>query len=146
MARYSIGGHAAGAGSSTLPIGSIYAVAAAGGHVREIGVWNTTTTALVVGLCRLTSTGTQGASLGTPFVYDPATDAAQITGFNTHTVAPTLTDGGYRADLGAAIGSGVIWTFGDVGLVIPVGTGQGIGIYIPTGTGQVCDYYFVWDE
>ena len=143
MARYTVGARASGAGSATLPIGSLYAAAAVGGKVREVGVFNTTTTALVVGLCTLTSAGTQGSGL-TEAKYDPSTATPSCSGFNTHTVAPTLADLGYRADLGAAVGAGIIWTFGDTGLVIPVGTGNGVGIYVPTGTGQICDFYIVW--
>jgi hypothetical protein len=51
--------------------------------------------------------------------------------------------------LGAAIGSGVIWTFGGGvtgGLVIPNTTGDGIGLIVATGTGQICDVSFTWDE
>jgi hypothetical protein len=70
-----------------------------------------------------------------------------VTAANTHTVAPTLVDMGFRTTLGAAVGSAFVWTFGgDVGLNCAVGTGNGIGIYIPTGTGQVLDFYFVWAE
>ena len=145
MSRYSVGARSAGAGSATLPLLSLYATAAVGGRVREIGVFNTTTAAVAVALCRLTTTGTQGAGL-TEAAHDPASPAPAMTAFNTHTAAPTLADLGYRTVLGAAIGAGVIWTFGDEGLVIPVGVAQGIGIYIPTGTGQICDIYFVWDE
>ena len=51
-----------------------------------------------------------------------------------------------QTTLGAAVGSGWVWTFGDEGLQIPEGTANGIGIYIPTGTGQILDYYIFWDE
>jgi hypothetical protein len=54
-----------------------------------------------------------------------------------------------QAALGAAIGSGIIWTFGGgktPGLIVPNTANDGMGIIIPTGTGQVCDIYFVWDE
>jgi hypothetical protein len=40
----------------------------------------------------------------------------------------------------------VIWTFGDSGIVVPVGTVEAVAIIVATGTGQVCDFYFVWDE
>jgi hypothetical protein len=70
-----------------------------------------------------------------------------VTAANTHTVAPTLVDMGFRTTLGAAVGSAFVWTFGgDVGLNCAVGTTNGLGIYIPTGTGQVLDFYFVWAE
>jgi len=146
MARYSAGAKTAGAGSTTLPLISLYAAASVGGRLREVGAFNTTPTAVDIKLVRLTSTGTQGASL-TAAKYDDTSAAASCTPKNTHTVAPTLGDDlGYRASLGAAIGSGVIWTFGDTGIHIPPGTANGIGIIIENGTGQILQAYFVWDE
>lgn len=146
MARYAVGARAAGAGSATLPIGSLYAAAAVNFRMREIGIFNTTATAVVVGLCRVSTTGTQGSAL-TEQGLDSSSVTSSCQGFNTHTVAPTLVDMGYRAQLGAAIGSGIVWTFAnDTGINVNVGTANGLGIYIPTGTGQVCDFYFVWDE
>jgi hypothetical protein len=127
-------------------VGSLYAAAAAGARLRECGVYNTTTTAVAIKLVRLTTAGTQGAAL-TEAAHDQNFVAPQCTAFDTHTVAPTLGDDlGYRAPLGAAIGAGIIWTFGDSGLVIPEGTGNGIGIIVATGTGQILDWYMVWDE
>lgn len=146
MARYSVGARAAGAGSSTLPVGSLYAAAAVNFRLREVGIFNTTSTALAVALCRMSTTGTRGSTLTTQSA-DGSGVASSATAYNTHTVGPTLVDMGYRASLGAAVGAGVIWTFGgDVGLNVNVGTANGIGIYIPTGTGQVVDFYFCWDE
>jgi len=73
--------------------------------------------------------------------------AASCTAVSTHTVAPTLGDDlGYRASIGAAIGAGVIWTFGDSGLRIPVGTANGIGVIAENGTGQAAQIYLVFDE
>ena len=146
MARYSAGCLTT-AGSTTLPIISLYAIAAVGASVREIGVFNTTATAVALKLVRLTTAGTQGAGL-TEGKYDPNSVAASCTAFNTHSsTGPTLGDDlGYRTVLGAAIGSGVIWTFGEHGLEIPVGTGNGIGIIVENGTGQACQAYIVWDE
>lgn len=145
MARYSAGVKS-GAGSTTLPLASLYAAAAVGARIREIGVFNTTNTALDIKLVRLTTAGTQGAGL-TEGKYDPDSAAASCTAFTTHTLAPTLGDDlGYRASLGAAIGAGVIWTFGDAGVRIPVGVANGIGIIIENGTGQACEVYIVWDE
>ena len=51
-----------------------------------------------------------------------------------------------QGTLGAAAGAGVIWTFGNGGIVVPSGTANGIGIIVPTGTGQICDIEFTWDE
>lgn len=146
MARYSMGTRT-GAGSTTLPVISLYAAASVNFRIREIGVSNTTTTAVALKLVRLSTTGTQGAGL-TESPLDGTSIAASCTGFTTHTVAPTIAnDLGYNVTLGAAAGSGWIWTFNnDTGLNVTVGTGNGIGVIVATGTGQVLDAYFVWDE
>jgi len=146
MARFSTGGRT-GAGSTTLPIISLYSGGANNlPKIREIGVTNTTTTAVAIKLIRLTTTGTQGTGL-TETGHDGSGASAVAAGFNTHSGAPTLGgDLGYNATLGAAAGAGVIWTFGDTGLVVPAGTTQGVGVLVATGTGQVCDAYIVWDE
>jgi hypothetical protein len=146
LSLYVVGARSAGAGSATLPIGSIYSAAGVNPRVREIGVTNTTSTAVAVALCRLSTTGTRGSTL-TAQSLDGTTAAASVTAYNTHTVAPTLVDMGFRTTLGAAVGSAFVWTFGgDVGLNAATGTGNGIGIYVPTGTGQVLDFYVVWSE
>lgn len=146
MARFSGGARATGAGSTTLPSGSIYAAAGSGGSVRAIGVWNTEVTEVAIRIVRLSTAGTSSAlTLGK---LNPNKAAAACTVRNVHSgTAPTISeDLGYRAMLGAAIGSGVMFTFGDDGLVIPAGTGNGIGIITATGTGRVLDYFFEWDE
>lgn len=145
MARYSAG-VLTSAGSTTLPLISLYAAASVGGSLREVGCFNSTATAVNIKLVRLTTTGTQGAGL-TAAKYNPDAVAASCTPKNTHSGAPTLGDDlGYRASLGAAIGAGVIWTFGDIGLRIPTGTANGIGVIIESGTGQALEAYLVWDE
>jgi hypothetical protein len=145
MSRYSVA-FRTGTGSATLPAGSLYAAANNDVHVHEVGVFNTTATAVNVAVRRLTTAGTQGTAQD-ELPWDPDTTAATATAVSTHSVGPTITAGAFAfASLGAAIGSGVIWTFGDNGLRIPKGTGNGIGILIPNGTGQILDVYFVWDE
>ena len=146
MPRFGTGARAAGAGSTTLPSGSLYAGAAVSPRLREVGIFNTAAVAVAVKLVRLTTAGTQGAGLveADQAVADAVAASAA---FNTHTGAPTLGDDlGYRTALAAAVGSGVIWTFGADGIAIPVGTGNGIGIIIATGTGQILDWYLVFDE
>lgn len=146
MPRYSAGVKT-GAGSTTLPIISLYGVANIGAKIREIGVFNTTAIAVDIKLVRITTAGTQGSGL-TEAKHDPNTPAASCTAFTTHSsTGPTLGDDlGYRASLGAAVGAGVIWTFGDTGLIVPTGTGNGIGVIVENGTGQACQAYIVWDE
>lgn len=145
MARFSAGAKTS-AGSTTLPLISLYNAAAVVGKIREIGVFNTTNTAVDVKLVALTSTGTQGAAL-TEAPHDSGSAAASCTAVNTHSIAPTLgNDLGYRASLGAAIGAGVIWTFGDTGIRVAAGTANGVGVIVENGTGQACQAYIVWDE
>lgn len=146
MARYSTGALAAGAGSTTLPNGSLYATAAVSFKLRECGVYNTTATAVALKLTLVTTRGTAGSGL-TAAKQDDNSAAASCTPFNTHTVAPTLgSDLGYRCQLGAAVGSAMVWTFGDVGIRAPLGTANGVAILTENGTGQVIQMYFVWDE
>ena len=150
MARFSLGAKATGAGSTTLPSIALHGVAGNGGRVREIGIFNTTNTACDYKLARLSSAGTPGATITAPAAQLGQTVLSAAPGLvlcHAYTsTGPTLTDTGYRASLGAAIGAGVIWTFGDVGLEIANSTASGIGIVVENGTGQLCQIYFVWDE
>jgi hypothetical protein len=145
MARYSAGVKTS-AGSTTLPLAALAANASVAVKVREIGVSNTTNTAFDIKVVRLTTAGTPGTSQAeTPYEADaPAATASFNTTYTS--TGPTLVDLGYRFSLGAAIGAGVIWTFGDTGLRIPAGTANGIGIVVENGTGQAAQVYFVWDE
>lgn len=146
MARFVVGARQASAATSTNPGGSLYSNGTVSLKLVEIGVSNTTATQCMIALCRITTAGTQGAAL-TEAEYDESAPAPTGAGFNTHTsTGPTISDLGYRATVGAAYGAGVIWTFGDRGLIVPAASNNGIGIYVPNGTGQICDFYFVWDE
>lgn len=147
MARYSTGCLTT-AGSTTLPIASLYAGANAGGALRECGISLAgSSTAVSLKLVRLTTTGTQGGGLTEARQNPNSPSTANCAGFNTHSGAPTLGDDlGYRIRLGAADGAAVIWTFGADGLIIPVGTSNGIGLIVESGTGQPCLVDFVWDE
>lgn len=142
--RHSIAGRATVVGTTLRAMASLFATASVGGKLREVGVFNTTAVALAVSLVRFTNATGVGAGL-TEVDYDPA-NPAQLTGFAGHTADGAVGSPFRQASLGAAIGSGVIWTFGDSGILVPVGTANGIGIICPTGTGQICDYYFDWDD
>lgn len=144
MARHSVAGRATVVGTNARAIASVYATAAQGFVLREVGVFNTTTTAVCVALARFTSATNVGAGL-----TEAEWNAASVTiatGFAGHSGDGNVGEVFRQASLGAAIGAGVIWTFGDSGIIVPVGTANGIGVYIPQGTGQICDYYFDWDE
>lgn len=149
MARFTSAYRTTGAATNLLPMASIYATAGVRPRVVEVGVFNTTVTAVNVALCRLTTAGTSTA-VSTGTYEDDNSQAAFATPRNTHSsTGPTIAGILRSADLGAAIGSGVIWTFGGgktPGLVIPNTTGDGIGLYTPNGTGQICDIWWAWDE
>lgn len=148
MARFSSAWRTTGAGSTTLPLAGLMAVATVRPRLVEVGVFNTTSTACAVALRRVTAAGTSGSTQTVVYESDPS-QAALATPKDTWTVAPTFATGNLRvASLGAAVGSGVIWTFGGQlgGLVIPNTTGDGVVLSVLTGTGQICDVSFVWDE
>jgi hypothetical protein len=148
MARFSAAWRTTGAGSTTLPIGGLMSVTGCRPRLVEVGVFNTTTTACAVALRRVTAAGTSGSAQTVVYESDPS-QTALATPKDTWTVAPTFATGNLRvASLGAAIGSGLIWTFGGPagGLLIPNTTGDGIVLSVLTGTGQICDVSFTWDE
>jgi hypothetical protein len=145
MPRYSFGMRSTVVGTSARAMMSLFAVAGSGATLREVGVFNTTTTALAVALIRFTNATNAGAGQ-TEGEYDENAPPPLSTILAGHTG-----DGGtgqvlYQASLGAAIGAGIIWTFGDSGIKIVLGTANGVGVSCPTGTGQLCDLYYVWDE
>ena len=145
MARYSVGMTASIAGTSLRPIMGLLNTASVTGIIREIGLFNTTTTECVYKVVRITG-GTAGADQ-TEIRLRRAAPAASCVAKAGWTADATVDeDTGYRMELGAAKGSGAILTFGAEGLEThDVGTTKGIGL-IPTGTGQICEVYFIWDE
>lgn len=146
MARFSVSGRATIAGTSALPVVSLYATAGIRPGIVEVGLFNTTTTAATFALVRLSTTGTQGTGL-TETCDDMPEQTAVATAFAGHTAGPTIGGEHRRATLGAAAGSGVIWTWPpDASLRIAAATTNGIGVIVPTGTGQVVDYHLTWIE
>ena len=114
--------------------------------LREIHLFNTTSTAVSLKLVRLTTTGTQGAGL-TEMPDIPEDPAAIATAFNTHTVAPTITTGDLeRWRLPAQDGGGLIVTFGALGIGIPSVANNGLGIVVSSNTEQVVEATLVWEE
>lgn len=146
MPVYAHGSRATVVGTNARAILSLYGTTGVIAKIREIGVFNTTTTAVAIAVARMTNATNVGAGLAENLVSASAGPAATATIFAGHTG-----DGGVggiirQASLGAAIGSGVIFTFGGNGLVINNATADGVGIIIPTGTGQICDVYIEWEE
>ena len=145
MARYTFGMRSTVAGTSARAHLSLFGVANIGGGLLECGVSNTTTTAFAAGLIRFTNATNVGAGQ-TEGEYDENTPAPSMTIFAGHSG-----DGGTgqvlrQWSIGAAIGSGVIWTFAEKGIIVQPGTANGIGPHVPTGTGQIGDDYLEWQE
>lgn len=138
-----------GAGSTILPIISVFSGATGQPNIREIGVFNTSGTAFDVKLARISSgPGTVGAALTKTPIDNPAAVSGCFA-FTTHTAGTvTLTDAGYRASIPAGIGAGVIWPFAGEGFeVLPAaGTANGVCVVVENGTGQAAQAYVVWDE
>lgn len=145
MARYSIAGRSTVAGTTLRAVASLFAVASRTMKLREVGVFNTTSTAVAVSLVRFTNATGVGAGL-TEVAYDEAAPAPNGTGFAGHTADGAVGSAIRQASLPAAVGGGVIWTFGDTGIIVAAGTANGVGIICPTGTGQILDFYLDWDE
>jgi hypothetical protein len=145
MARYTFGMRGTVVGTNLRAMMSLFAVAGSGGQLREVGIFNTTAVALAIALVRFTAATNVGAGQ-TEGKYDENTQPPLCTIFAGHTGDGTVGQVLRQATLGAAVGAGIIWTFGDSGIVIPLGTANGLGITVPTGTGQICDLYFDWEE
>lgn len=149
MARFSAAVRAT-AGTTARPMMSVYSAAASSGVIREVGVFNTTAVAVEIHLARWTTTGTQGAAI-VEARHNPKKPPNLCNAFTTHTADATIGEIIYATVLGAAVGSGVIWTFGDDGLLIGEPDAvtlvtDGIGPVLAAGTGQICQCYMVWDE
>ncbi len=145
MSLYSVAERSSIVGSATTPQMSLYAPAGSRLIVKEVHVFNTTATPLSVALVALTTAGTQGTGL-VEVEHELEGPPPLGTGFQGHTVDPTITAGEYvRASLAAAIGGGVVWIF-NKGIIVPAGVANGVGVVTPDGTGQICDITFIWEE
>jgi len=144
MSRFSIAGRSTVVATAARAGASLFSIAAKGFTLREFGVFNTTAVAFAASLVRFTNATGVGAGL-TEVPWDPD-DVAQITGFAGHTADGAVSAPFAHMPIGAAVGSGLIFTFGDNGIKVLKGTANGIGIICPTGTGQIFDYHMVWDE
>lgn len=145
MARYAAGGLTT-AGSTTLPVFALLGGTTVVARIREIGVFNTTATAVALKLVRVTTAGTPGATLTSqPIGIDPNASVALLK--NTYSsTAPTTVDLGYRCVLGAAVGSGFVWTFDDWDLTTLLAANSAIGAVVENGTGQALQMYVKWFE
>jgi hypothetical protein len=147
MARVASAYRTTGAGSTTLPMASLYSLGTGGLWLVEVGVTNTTAVAFEVSLRRVSSTGTQGAAQTVVYEENDLNLTAKCDPRDTHTVLPALVTGEIRrASIGASIGSGIIWTFGGRGLFLPSAAGAGLALLPMSGTGQISDVYWSVDQ
>jgi hypothetical protein len=145
MARCAVAGRSTVVGTTLRAVASLYATTAVRPRIIEIGLFNTTATAVAVAVVRFTNATGVGTGL-TEVCLDDPTHTIIATGFAGHTADGAVGSPVRQATLGAAVGAGVIWTFGDSGFHIPSTTADGVGIICPTGTGQILDYYIEWLE
>lgn len=124
---------------------NLYCSADGGLRVREIGVFNTTSTAFCVGVGIATALGTVAGAV-TEYCEDDNGHTVLGIVNTSHSADATIAATVRQASVGAAIGAGVIFTFGDNGLYRPEGTGNGVVLNLPAGSAQFFDFYFVWDE
>ncbi len=149
MARFGAGVKATASAGVLIPMFSVFPGGVSGGALREIGVFTTVGTTFDVKLARITAgPGTLGAGLAEACLTQPGLVGA-CQSFTTSTGGtPTFVDLGYRCTIGPNPGAGIIWTFGDVGLVMPptVGTLNGICVLPENAATQAAQIYAIWDE
>lgn len=142
MARYSAA-FTSGSPSSGAAYADLRAASTDRVFLLEVGLFATTAASMTVELARHTTQGTASTSLaGQP--EDPADATATAVVGTAWSVAPASTAVPLRGYVSSAnIGAGIIWTFGDGGLVVSVSTAIGL---FARAAGAVCRGYFVWSE
>jgi hypothetical protein len=125
---------------------TLSAAAGVGFRLVEVGVESTTAVSSQVALRKITAIGSVGTALDeVPWWENSA--AASAVASQAPTGDHTLVAGNVRiAHLPAAIGGGIIWTFGPEGLIIPEGTGNGVCLTLPGGSDAIINFYFDWEE
>jgi hypothetical protein len=112
--------------------------------IREVGVFNTSSSAVAVALCACTATGTQVGALTEYQTDDPSAPAPSETAFTSMSSAATVSGTIAQITLAAAVGSGMVFTFEEKEWEIPEGIANGMIISCPTGTAQHLDFYIKW--
>lgn len=137
-----------GVGSTTLPAQALVGSATNRLELIEIAIVNTTATACIWKLMRISTAGTPGTSL-TSAPHDSGDTTTGVVKQAYSSTAPTAgVDFGYRFRIPANIGAGVVRPLNPtgMGLIIPATTAAGIGLFIESGTGQICDVDWTWIE
>src|SRR5689334_6003172 len=102
--------------AASVAAGAVFLEIRAGARrmlIEELGVFSGAATAFRFGIVRASAQGTGGASTMTGTQEDPSQAAATgLLAVNAFTTAPTVgTNYLKRANLAAAIGAGIIWTW-----------------------------------
>ena len=137
-----------GVGSTTLPAQALVGGTTNRIELIEIAIVNTTATACVWKLMRISTAGTPGSSL-TSAPHDSGDATSGVVKQAYSSTAPTAgVDFGYRFRIPANIGAGVVRPLNPngMGLIIPATSAAGIGLFIESGTGQLCDVDWTWIE
>jgi hypothetical protein len=142
MPEYSASMVAAGAGTTLRPVFGLLSLAASSPVLKEVSVFNTTAVACQYRLVQLTG-GTPGATVVARRVRRNAPPALMLAKQLWTADATVGEDLGYLFQLGAQIGSGVIWPIADI--EGDVGATAALGL-VPIGTGQVVTVGFRWAE
>lgn len=147
MSDHSFGTLATGAGSTTLPMVSLYSDADTGFILREVAIYNNTAVAVDICLRRFSTIGTPGAAIDEIDWDDDRSPHGAIASQAHSSTPPTVLAGFIRRIvLPGIIGAGVTWTFGGGGFHVREGTGNGVGVLPGAGTGQICVVEMVWEE
>ena len=140
--------YGAGRGVTNLPTSvrgpNLYGIASRPIYLVETGIFNTTTSAFAVAVVRASAAGTPAGAVTETSEDSEVTPVGVVN--TSHSADATVGGPFNQASIGAAIGAGVIWTYGGRGLRAPAGTANGFVLNLPTGTGQFFDFYFAWDE
>jgi len=137
-----------GVGSTTLPAQALVGSATNRLELIEIAIVNTTSTACIWKLMRISTAGTPGTSL-TSATHDSSDVSTGVVKQAYTSTAPTAgADFGYRFRIPATVGAGVVRPFNTagMGLIIPAAAAAGIGLFLESGTGQICDVDWTWIE
>lgn len=147
MAEFSIAGRTVTNLPTPVRGPGLFAGATSGkAWLRQVGVTNTTATAVCVGIAICTATGTQVGGLTEYQTDDPSAPAPSETAFTSQSSDSTVAATIRQVSLGAAIGSGFVFVFGEHEVELSEGTGNGAIINCPTGTAQHLDFWFKWDK
>jgi len=140
---HSVAGTATVVGTSVRGIVSVFSTASFGFRLRQIALYNTTSTACTYAAVRFTNATGVGAGL-TEVTHD--INPPQCTAFAGHTSDGTVGSPFDVFELPAAIGGGIIMPYDGAGILSPIGTANGIGIILLSGTGQILRYKLTWEE